>query len=391
MEMEFDNEIDALLRKERGARTITISEFASPHLDADEIAAFAESALPEATKQAYFAHFADCEGCRKTLSSVILLNSETDVEPATAVAAPIIAENVVPWYRKLFLFPNLANLAYLMGSVILLFSGFLAISVMRNSGGDSSPDVSQIRADEPTASGPNLDYAAGSYNSNLSANAMNTAANTMANAANSAANSSASSPNPAFASNTSATPADAKNPPPAISADRVETGRDAPTTAAAPQPPPPPKERPVEADDQTTMLGREKRAVLLKDADKQKAESKVMQEQAPAGTGGPFKVQKGPSRNDQRSDSRMRENELASKKTATPAAAAVSNRRQVAGKAFDLRQGVWYESAYRGQTTTNIRRGTGDFRKLDSGLRYIADSFPGTVVIVWKDKAFRID
>lgn len=388
MEMEFDNEIDALLRKEGGARTITVSEFASLHLDADEISAFAENAVPESAKPAYFAHFADCDRCRKTLSSVIVLNSEAGIETASAVSAPVIVENVVPWYRKLFLFPNLA---YVLGSLVLLFSGFLAISVMRNSGGNSSSEVSQTRADEPTASGPNLDYAAGSYNSNISANAMNTAANTMANAANSAANSSAASPNPAFASNTSATPADSKNQPPAISADRTETGRDAPATAAAPQPPPPPKERPVEADDQTTMLGREKRAVLLKDADKQNAESKVMQEQAPAGAGGPFKVQKGPSRNEQRNDARMRENELASKKAAKPDASAVSNRRQVAGKTFDLRQGVWYESAYRGQTTTNIRRGTGDFRKLDSGLRYIADSFSDTVVVVWKDKAYRID
>lgn len=387
MEMEFDNEIDALLRKEGGARTITISEFASLHLDADEISAFAENAVPESARPAYFAHFADCDRCRKTLSSVIFLNSEAGLEPVPAVSAPVVAENVVPWYRKLFLFPNLA---YVLGSLVLLFGGFLAISVLRNSGGNSSSEVSQTRADDPAASGPNLGYGDGAYNSNISANAMNTAANTMANAANSAANSSAS-PNPAFSSNTSAMPSDAKNQRPAISADRVETGRDVPATAAAPQPPPPPKERPVEADDQTTLLSREKRAVLLKDADKQKAESKVMQEQAPAGAGGPFKVQKGPSRNEQRNDVRMRETEVAAKKSAKPDSNLAGKRKQVSGKGFDLKQGVWYDSTYRGQGTTNIRRGTGEFRKLDSGLRYIADSFSGTIVVVWKDKAYRID
>ena len=387
MEMEFDNEIDALLRKARDDRGVLVGDTLKLHLDADEIAAFAENAVPERTKQAYIGHFADCEGCRKTLSSVITLNSEAGVETASAVSAPVIIENVVPWYRKLFLFPNLA---YVMGGLVLLFSGFLALSVLRNSSDRASSDVSQISENEPAASGPNLGFDDSYSNSNKSvANAANTAANTMANAANPVANTS-NTPNPAFAANTSAQPADEKNRAPAISIDGVATGGDAPASAAAPQPPPPPKERPAEMDDRT-VASEEKRAALLKDADKQKAESKVMQEPAPSGAGGPFKVQKGPSRNEQRNDARLRDNELSAKKAAKPEGAIISNRRQVGGKTFESRTGVWYDSAYRGQGTTNVRRGTDDYKKLDSGLRSVADSIPGTVVVVWKDKAYRID
>jgi hypothetical protein len=64
--------------------------------------------------------------------------------------------------------------------------------------------------------------------------------------------------------------------------------------------------------------------------------------------------------------------------------------RVVGGKTFNNRDGAWYDSAYHGQATLNFQRGTGEYKKLDSGLRNIADTVGGTVVIVWKAKAFRI-
>ena len=50
----------------------------------------------------------------------------------------------------------------------------------------------------------------------------------------------------------------------------------------------------------------------------------------------------------------------------------------------------WVDSEYRGQATTNISRGTNEYKKLDSGLRGIVENLGGTVVIVWKEKAYRI-
>ena len=66
-------------------------------------------------------------------------------------------------------------------------------------------------------------------------------------------------------------------------------------------------------------------------------------------------------------------------------------KRTVSGKTFEQRDAVWYDSAYKGQVTTNVRRGTESYRKLDSGLRSITDKLSGTVVLVWKEKAYRID
>ncbi len=62
----------------------------------------------------------------------------------------------------------------------------------------------------------------------------------------------------------------------------------------------------------------------------------------------------------------------------------------VGGKTFRRADNVWYDTAYRGQATKNVTRGTNEYKKLDAGLRGIAENLGGTVVIVWKQKAYRI-
>ena len=64
--------------------------------------------------------------------------------------------------------------------------------------------------------------------------------------------------------------------------------------------------------------------------------------------------------------------------------------RRIGEKTFTRKNGVWYDANYNGQATTNILRGSDDYKKLDSGLRSIIGNLSGTVVIVWKNKAYRI-
>jgi hypothetical protein len=64
--------------------------------------------------------------------------------------------------------------------------------------------------------------------------------------------------------------------------------------------------------------------------------------------------------------------------------------RKVGGRSFNNRNGAWYDTAYHGQSTINVRRGTEEFRKLDGGLRNIANTLGGVVVVIWKEKAYRI-
>src|SRR5687768_14764844 len=107
MEVDFDKEIDALMRSSGGGRTITISEFAAPHIDADTLNAFAENALPDAARKGYMTHLADCDGCRKTLSSLISMNAEAEPVSAVSTIPAIVTETKVPWYKGLFAIQNL--------------------------------------------------------------------------------------------------------------------------------------------------------------------------------------------------------------------------------------------------------------------------------------------
>jgi hypothetical protein len=64
--------------------------------------------------------------------------------------------------------------------------------------------------------------------------------------------------------------------------------------------------------------------------------------------------------------------------------------RAIGRKTFRNLGGTWFDSAYTSQPQIMIRRGSDDYRRLDSDLRSIAESLSGTVIVVWKSKAYRI-
>jgi hypothetical protein len=64
--------------------------------------------------------------------------------------------------------------------------------------------------------------------------------------------------------------------------------------------------------------------------------------------------------------------------------------RKVKGRTFEHRDGVWYDTDYTGGATTNVKRGTEEFKKLDDGLRSIAGKLDGTIVVIWKGTPFKI-
>jgi hypothetical protein len=377
MEVGFDKEIDALMRSSGGGRTITISEFAAPHIDADTLNAFAENALPDAARKGYMTHLADCDGCRKTLSSLISMNAEA--EPVSAVSAipALIVVTSVPWYKSLF---AIQNLAYGMGALVIAFAGFIGYTVLQNTGmGDSAATVSQV-TEQRQASGP------------MVSDSDTFAANTASNAATS---SSAANINTSLAANKQVQPAElakggAAN---TIVDEDVATAPERPdlnvtTDGITSDPPPPPAAAaPVKRPEPKELLSETDKA---KD-DSQGYELKVQkqQDQMPSAGNMP-NTQAGPSRNVQRDNRASGEREMAKKRSIPAFGRAASPSKTVSGKNFSKRDNVWYDSSYSGQAATNVRRGTEDYRKLDSGLRSIAESLDGVVVVVWKSKAFRI-
>src|SRR5436190_10322714 len=182
MELEFDKEIDAILRKERsgiGAATAT-----DGHLDADTIAAFAENALPEKTRLLFVEHFADCDRCRKQLSFVAQMNKDETTAAAAPKIEPVV-EAAIPWYQSWFKAPNLA---LAMGALVLAFGGILGYMALQQKQLNQSAVVSKVTRSDQDRGDSNFNDEASSNKAPLealiaTANPTPPSANTMANTA----------------------------------------------------------------------------------------------------------------------------------------------------------------------------------------------------------------
>jgi hypothetical protein len=390
MTEEFDKEINALLRQTATGETAfsaadlksKIKDPKSVHLDADEISAFAENALPEKMRLRYTTHFADCDRCRKILSNTILLNSEAET---VSVSSPVISLEIadlasVPWYRRLFAFPNVA---YAMGALVVLFGGFLAFTVLQNVNSPQNTEVSQISETQPRSSGPSAESEPDFFAAN---------ADTMSNMSVTSANSTSNvmmSNSASVASNTSTATSVINN-----SAGQMSTANTASVDTNSTQNEAQLNEAKREiaknsAENKNTMqldgASADGVAANLSVTGRQVTELplnnrriETLQAAPPTATlASPAEKDDAISRG--KSSAKMRKADAIS-----------ATNKQIGGKTFNRRENVWYDSAYNGQNTTNVSRGSNEYKKLDSDLRSIADNLSGTAVIVWKSKAYRI-
>ena len=64
----------------------------------------------------------------------------------------------------------------------------------------------------------------------------------------------------------------------------------------------------------------------------------------------------------------------------------------VAGKRFVRQNNSWIDAAYQQRATTNVKRGSEQYRALvadEPGLRPFAEQLGGEVIVVWKGRAYR--
>ncbi len=387
MELEFDKEIDALLRKARDSERV--GKAAGEHLDADTVAAFTENSLPAGARMLYTQHLGDCSGCRKLLSQTISMNGAAVAQEPVAIAAPVAAA-LEPWYAGLFKLPKLA---LSMGALVVLFAGVLTVLVVQNRRSGSNGEVSQVtdseqqRALPSTAGAPVMSNAA-PMNSNPAV-ASNTNASTSTGidtgtlSANTAANTSG------FGA-----PAGAKPPEPFKEENKLALDAAKPQSqpegsvmekksmiVAAPPPTPAtttggavPADEKKDAEERQ-QLGARRVETADKTKDRDDARYRANESPAPAAKSGPARM--GPLQN--------QSNQINTN------AGEMAVTRKVAGKTFTNKNGAWYDSSYGSQATKNYRRGTPEFQKLDAGLRSIAKDLGGTVIVVWKGTAYRID
>ncbi len=381
MELEFDKEIDAMLRKAHSGGDAAVGTAA--HLDADTIAAFAENALPQQTKLLYMEHFADCGRCRKQLSQAITMNSEADAAAASTVSAVSVPEAVgmIPWYEKVL---KTQILALAMGALLLVFTGSLGYLLLQGGMGDAAISVSQVSDQEPNRGGPffggddeaaNTNAAAVPYESE-SANVALQAANSNAaiDLKDREADKAANRSEPSLGRSTTGAEESASG------ADTMSSAMSEamPSAPKAVAPPPPFPVDGASGTENTFIIDgqerREAKETELSKKRKQSDDSLRSRRDAP-----PAASKSGPARAGPLQNQSNQTNTFEMPVT-----------RNAGGKKFNNRDGAWYDTAYRGQATINLRRGSDAFNKLDGGLRDIANTIGGTVVIVWKGKAYRI-
>jgi len=371
MELDFDKEIDGLLRRS-GSRAgpdapVTAASAAINHLDVDEIAAFAENAVPAPTRLIYMGHLADCSQCRRQLAFALSFQSES-VDDGIGDAAPAKVESA-PSNGSLFTAPGLAAA---FGALILVLGGSLIFTTLRDRDG---ANVAQV-FDADGASNTNSTQAAASANvafpSTANANADTTA--------NSASNSmSAAVPQSPTASGRADTAANtnAALKKESFSIDGMARSAIRPADAA---PPPPP---PVSVTDSMAGAPIPESARKADDRDEAAKLAERQQNRNRDALLASPKQKSGPSRN--QAQSQVQQNSTNNLLRVEP-----SSSRRISGRTFNRRDGAWYDAAFNGQPTTDVRRGTDAFRKLGGALRNIANSLDGVVVVVWKARAYRI-
>ncbi|MEJ7861920.1 MAG: hypothetical protein WKF90_09830 [Pyrinomonadaceae bacterium] len=374
MTSEFDKEIDALLRQTAKGETAsaavnsnsTIENPQSFHLDADEISAFAENALPENIKQKYTIHLADCNRCRSTLSNLIALNAETKIEILHAEKTEKVRV-VTPWYRKLFASPNLA---FTMGALLLAFSGLIAYVVLQNNNTSPGLEISQISEQTEKAQGPSFNEvlpAQESFSNSMTSNSASTVSAT--NSTSTLPEKKATNPSTAN-SNMSAA---AKQKVIEDEAPRAELNTN--NFALAPNRS---NLQPEVANTNTTAIEKEElrkaenkndKAVTLESTDAIKPAPNQYNNQLPLSGRNASSLTLTKSRKNARE---------------------TSETTAVGKKTFRRANDVWIDSTYKGQSTTSISRGTNEYKNLDFGLRSIVENLGGTVIVVWKEKVYRV-
>lgn len=389
----FDREIDSLLRQTAQRETIVFNEF-NAHLDADDISLFVENVLSEKARLRVTEHLADCAKCRKILATVISFNDDEASEIVHAEEAKIaVSETPIPWYRKLFAFPQLA---YAMGGLAVVMAGmvgFVALQNFKNT--DSSVAQIEKTAERPrNAGGVSSDGAAvETYSPNTYSNSASVSNTPTMNSANIAANTTAKSgaplpPSTALNTNASVSaqkqnPVQAEPPPPEES-DAAKAKKEAENKTQTDDSVSAPEVRRERFEQNAAIPNQSANQTAQSSSSLRSVQTARRIQNLPMNARAMPTSPVTPAQTEEQRTSGAPAVKSADKKDDSESS------KSVGGKSFIRKDGVWYDKSYNQQKTVNVRRNSDDYKKLDSGLRSIADNLGGTVVIVWRGTSYRI-
>ena len=166
MNSDFDREIDRLLRGRaaRGGDALPggptrgngrdAADGDGAHLDADELSAYAENALPPPTRLRFAAHLADCDRCRKIATGIVLSSGvAAELERREAEAARPAAAPSPSWRARLAALLSPRVLRFAAPALAICLVGAVAFVALRQSP-QSLTDIARQTATQPRESAP---------------------------------------------------------------------------------------------------------------------------------------------------------------------------------------------------------------------------------------------
>jgi hypothetical protein len=405
MKQASNNEVDLLLQSLARGRDESRSRSASDlgdgagafsdHLDADELNSYAEGVVPAPARARYLEHLADCEACR---GIVISLTQTAGVAGRLEVQPQEGGSN---FWQKLgalfsptvlrFAVPALVLTAVIGISLLALRQQRRTDLVVQNHEADSEP-ASSGSSNPSTAFNPAPGPTPSSLPSGTASNLNRESRNE--NGTLQDQKTQVSQSPPVAVESTVAKPSALKDSvQPGEGAGVATTRGYAPEPKAAAAPPPPMSE---EAD-KSAELAKERPA---KSEDQERAGEDVSRSRDE------FKKQ--PNDDDGHGPYRSRSNTAPAVASARSAGAlggrgpsgldknkaSVVETRSVSGRRFAREDNVWVDTDYDApRSTIKVARGSEQFRALvadEPGLRAIAEQLSGVVIVVWKNRAYRI-
>lgn len=393
MKQETNNEMDLLLRRLARRQDVFAPDH-EDHLDADELNAYAENALPAKSRTRYTEHVAECSRCREL---VVQLSASAGV--VIAQQADKVSEST-GWRKFLAGLFSPMVLKYAAPALGLIVVALIGVAVLRrNQPGDyvsqvqreqsKPPDVAEGRVESNQQPQPQRGFAGDdkAANSTVGKESQNKDSEQQSDA-----------PGPA------GSPASVDQNAPTVKAPAPKP--ESPPVVTAAEPPPPQSPAKVDA------VIDEKRQQPKEDSGrKQEAEVKV----TPADDSKKnFEIDGRDRRNETQATATARSRAAKSKSVvgdlsaaqgaAAPGAAreeagrgdkdSPPETRSVAGRRFRRQGGIWIDTAFdQSRAITTYSRNSESYRSLvadEPAIKTIADELDGEFIVVWKGRTYRI-
>ncbi len=344
-----DAQIDVLLR--RYAKHSS-GEAPPDHLDADELTAFAEGSLPPAARASYVSHLAECDNCRQLVSQIAM----TAGVAAKAERAESTEAERASWPQRLAAFFAPRTLRYAAASP---------------AASPQNPRGAEVREESKVAENTVQPPKPLSETSSV----------TVPPVAKKSSETVTTEAQPSYAP-----------PPPRESQGADTRSRQQQSVGGLASGP----RKTASADDKYKTTDQAAAPTMAKDRAVDESNRAAANQTAQNNRIVTREKRSGPRR-DQENVAQSQQLQIESTQkestgTTSPAKPeAAPETRSVGGRKFRRQGGSWIDLKFKtSMSLRTITRGSDEFSSLDSGLRSIASQLSGEIIVVWKNKAYRI-